>query len=779
MTESGIRDGHRLLSRVMGILAEPLDVEDMLNALATSVIPDLGDCCAIHLLGDTTDPVLVAAQHVSPDRVEAFRRVVEASPVTLDQPFGPGAVMASGRSQALPRIDDALLDSVLADGDMPARFRALNLQASYTAPLLSQGRVLGSLALSRTRTDEWTADERELIDLIAERAGGAVENAQLRAQVDSLGQLMLDLQSITAVLADATTVEDVTAAVIDRVRVAISADSAVIATCANSRVDALASIGLPEQRMQPWRVLTLRGLTPDGYAVETGKPVFVGNSVELAEAFPDAVGIVPGEAHAALPLRRYNGTPAVMRFDWNSPRTFAPAERGLLASVAQQVAASLERASLIVREHEARAVAEASQRRTDLLAEVTHSLASNLDVDRVLERLAEIVVPRLADLCTIDLIADPGDPPSFLSAEAVNPRVKELLHVTDSILPRRENPHTMIGKMLATGLPVFAPVVSEVHLRRISTSEEQAQMYFEMGIISGCVVPLRARGQVLGALSMFTTKDSGRVYDESDAELITEVGRRAGLQLDNARLFTREHDAAETLQRSLLPELPTLPGIEAAARYLPAAAHAGVGGDLFDLFALPDGAIGVAIGDVMGHDMRAAAAMGQLRSVLRSYAWEGVAPGIVLDRMDLLVQSFEMAQLATALYARLEARPGDEPGRLLRYANAGHLPPVVQYPDGTVRLLEEGQSVLIGAPSEHARAEAVENLPVGSTLLLYTDGLIELRHRSIDDGIADLLAVVKAHEPAAGAEALCSAVEASIDGKELTDDVALLAVRLL
>jgi PAS domain S-box-containing protein len=422
--------------------------------------------------------------------------------------------------------------------------------------------------------------------------------------------------------------------------------------------------------------------------------------------------------------------------------------------------------------------AEDGHRRMALLAEVTGTLAATLDVDAVLDKLARLVVPRLADLCTVDLVDLPGVPPRLLAVAAITPRLAELLRVTDHYLPRRRNPLTMIGQALATGEPVLAPKVTEEHLRRISVSAEQARAYLDMELVSGLVVPLIARGQVLGALSMFTTRASGRVYEADVVELMTELARRAALSVDNARMFTREHEAAETLQRSLLPDLPDLPDLDVAARYLPAAAHAGVGGDLFDLFALPDGATAIAIGDVMGHDMQAAAAMGQLRSVLRSYAWEGASPGVVLDRMDQLVQSFEMAQLASALYARLEPGAGGR-CRVLRYSNAGHLPPLLQHPDGTARFLEDGQSVLIGVPGGHTRFEGVEPMPRGSTLLLYTDGLLEIGHRPLEPGLDQLLAMMRAHDPAAGAEALCGEVLAGIEGQELVDDAALLAVRLL
>jgi serine phosphatase RsbU (regulator of sigma subunit) len=197
------------------------------------------------------------------------------------------------------------------------------------------------------------------------------------------------------------------------------------------------------------------------------------------------------------------------------------------------------------------------------------------------------------------------------------------------------------------------------------------------------------------------------------------------------------------------------------------------------VFALPDGATGLAIGDVMGHDLAAAAAMGQLRSVLRTCAWAGDSAATVLDRMDQLVQGFDMAQLATCVYARLQ--PADEPpGRRgaprLRWANAGHLPPVLLTADGRTELLTQGLSVPLGVPAPHGRHQGDISLQPGSTLLLYTDGLVETRAGDIDGDLDRLLRTVARHRPDDGPQALVDLLTGGLD--VLSDDVALLAVQV-
>ena len=221
-------------------------------------------------------------------------------------------------------------------------------------------------------------------------------------------------------------------------------------------------------------------------------------------------------------------------------------------------------------------------------------------------------------------------------------------------------------------------------------------MYDRLRLHSLMVVPLRARGRVLGALTLLSQHPYGRRFSQRDLHLATDIAGRAALAVDNARLYETEHAAAATLQHSLLPAVPSVPGLQIAARYLVGMDGNQVGGDWYDVLNLPDGAVGVAVGDVVGHDLRAAAAMGQLRGVLRSYAWDGGPPGSVLDRCDQLVQGLDMAAMATAVYARLE--PPDATGeRVLRYANAGHPTPLLLGPDGKLWRLDGNHSPMIGA----------------------------------------------------------------------------------
>lgn len=316
-----------------------------------------------------------------------------------------------------------------------------------------------------------------------------------------------------------------------------------------------------------------------------------------------------------------------------------------------------------------------------------------------------------------------------------------------------------------------------------------ADQALEVGLRSTLSVPLVSEGRTIGGLNLYGSKAAA--FDETSLQAAEIFTRQAVmllgyLQQVHAERYAaaREREVAATLQRSLLPTLPVIEGITTAARYAVSASQNQVGGDWYDVFLLPDGAIGFAVGDVMGHDVAAAAAMGQLRSVLRSYAYEGSRRSVVLDRLDRLVQGFDMAEVATAIYGRLIL---DRHTGTLVLSNAGHLTPVIRLPDGSVTRLDRGVSPLIGAlpsggPPRSSggapRSEAGAVLPAGSLLLLYTDGLVESRDRDIDQGIDALCQAVAALESPLDPERVCDELLALLGGSNPEDDVAILAIRI-
>ena len=443
---------------------------------------------------------------------------------------------------------------------------------------------------------------------------------------------------------------------------------------------------------------------------------------------------------------------------------------GVQSDVTDRVVAQEQQQHHLTAERASRSDAEAANAGLALLAEATSMLAATLDVGESLDRLTELIVPLMADWCVAELVEEGAV--RQISVRHRDDSAAPLMHRLAELRPgdlHRDSPRNQV---LRDGRPLLFHGTPEPMIA--AASPELSEIYRQLGLCSALIVPMTVRRQVLGVLTMVQA-ESGRCYGASDLRVAADLGRRAALTVDNAALFTREHEVAEKLQRSLLPDLPDLPGLQTAARYLPSETDAKVGGDWYDVLGLPDGAVGLAIGDVMGHDLKAAVAMGQLRSVLRSYAWRGLRPAVVLDSLDELVQGLDMAQLATALYGRLEFPPGIRPQ--FCYANAGHLPPLVLDPGGTVRFLHGGRSLLVGAPPEGPRVEDTASLRPGSTIVLYTDGLVEHRGLDIDVGTQRLGQVVAEHADASPDD-LCDAIlsEAVSNGRD--DDVALLVVRI-
>ena len=438
---------------------------------------------------------------------------------------------------------------------------------------------------------------------------------------------------------------------------------------------------------------------------------------------------------------------------------------GVQADVTARVQAEAER-------EEAYRATERAQSRLTVLAGVSAALSTTLDVGEALHRMAAELVPAFADWCAVDL-AEPHGVRRVAVAHKDPGRVAALRAVPQTAGVRG----TVVSTVLAAGQPQLFAEIDDARLAELAGPPERLALLREVGVTSGLVVPLRARSRVLGALSLGLT-ETDRRYGEEDLSMVVDIGRRAGLAVDNAQLFGREHEVAVALQRSMLPRVPSVAGLEISAHYFAGSERADVGGDWYDVLPLPDGSVGVAVGDVMGHDLIAAAAMGQLRSVLRSYAWEGHRPSEVLERLDRLVQGLGMAQLATCVYGRLLPVEG---GALLRYANAGHLPPVVQRRTGEVEVLDGGKSVLIGAPggsSEGGRPDGSAFIPRGATLILYTDGLVEDRETDVDAGVARLCALVAGHDPALGVSRLCDRLLDELLTGPRTDDAAVIAVRI-
>jgi serine phosphatase RsbU (regulator of sigma subunit) len=288
--------------------------------------------------------------------------------------------------------------------------------------------------------------------------------------------------------------------------------------------------------------------------------------------------------------------------------------------------------------------------------------------------------------------------------------------------------------------------------------------------------PLISRGTVLGALALIW--EDPHPLTEQDRVTIEALSSYSAQAVQRAGLLQERLDALVTLQSALLPDLPESDCLEMAARYRPAASRDQVGGDWYDVVVTPSGSTSLMVGDVVGHDIAAAAVMGQLRTMLRTIAWTlGDGPAAQVQRLDRAMEDLAVDAMATLVYARVEADDGSE-GRVLRWTNAGHPPPLLVTADGTATFLDQGlPDLMVGVQPATERTDNTAVLPPSSTLLLYSDGLVERRGETITTGLARLADAARRHH-ALAVDDFLDAVLGDLLGRELADDVAVLAVQL-
>jgi serine phosphatase RsbU (regulator of sigma subunit)/anti-sigma regulatory factor (Ser/Thr protein kinase) len=320
------------------------------------------------------------------------------------------------------------------------------------------------------------------------------------------------------------------------------------------------------------------------------------------------------------------------------------------------------------------------------------------------------------------------------------------------------------GKVAAERQPVLVqdPAPSELPYPALRT----------LGTDSLMGLPLLAEGEVTGVLIVAA---AARHFSSDDVNLLRLAADRVALAIDHARVYEREHRIAETLQRSLLPErLPQLPGLSVAARYLPAAAEAEVGGDWYDVLPTPTGGVGLVMGDVAGKGLAAASMVGRLRSALRAYALEGHPPARVVEQLNRLIWTEEdESQMATLIYVVVDPTAGE-----LRWVNAGHPPPLLLTAARLPQFLEGGSSVPLGVLPFPEFQEVSAPIDGDATVVLYTDGLVERPGEHIDTGLDRLADVVRgaSNDP----QQLCDLLlERLVPEVGAPDDVALLTLRTM
>jgi GAF domain-containing protein len=509
-----------------------------------------------------------------------------------------------------------------------------------------------------------------------------------------------------------------------------------------------------------WATFPLAEPTPAGDSIRTRQPVFLCGRDEIESRYPTLELSAPGERTlVALPLLTAGHALGAITLSFPSRRTFDAAEQEFLRLLADTCAQAMDRIQ---------AVQEAKERAYKLrfLTEASAELASSLDYQATLRRVAWLGVPEFADWCSISLLED-GDLRTLAVAHVDPEKVAFAEELQRRYPTDPSDPHGS-WNVIRTRKSELIPVITDDLLVASARDEEHLRLARELNLRSAVSAPLIAHGKVLGVMT-WVSADEGRLFSDADLSFVEDLAQRAAVAIDNAQLHSETREAAVRLQQAVLPDrLPAVDGWEFASYYSPSG-RTEVGGDFYDILRVGD-KVAFFVGDVMGRGVTAAAAMAQMRAAVRSYVALDPSPESVVRRLDTMFEMYGYSQLVTLVYVLV-----DDARKELRIVNAGHPPPVLLHEDGSLDTLSQMVTAPLGLGQED-RAEFRVSLADTDTLLLYTDGLIERRDEDIDVGQGRLTAMCStlAHHDL---EACLEELVVSVRDHTREDDVAALAAR--
>lgn len=540
---------------------------------------------------------------------------------------------------------------------------------------------------------------------------------------------------------------------------------AIVATAAREELDAT------------WAAVIARGVEPAAVIAAAGEapadvhalalPGGDRSSVPVADHRGDPRVEHPGSAPPATLVRiDIGGSGTVLLLGFHGLREVDEIDQRVLSGLADDGALAFERARLTARE-------VAARERADLLARVGTELDMMDGSDERVRRLVRLLVPDFADVAVIGRTVDDPAVFEFGAIAYGDPGADERLRARWQGFRSPCTTPNDVHRFLVDGKPQLEDDAAGMTFADLVGADlEDAPL---VGPLRSVIrVPLLAGNRVVAGL-MLAQGTSERRFNEDDLALAADIAGRASVSIERARLYELEHGIALELQQSMLGIRATSFGdqVGVTARYIPADRELQVGGDWHDAFALPGGQVGLVVGDVVGHGLSAAAAMGQLRSALRALAGGEPDPAEVLRRLESFALDTEGARLATVAYAILDPVTG-----VLRYCVAGHPPPLLLGPDGAATFLWEGRSGPLGVSGATERVEATAVLEAGSTVVLYSDGLFERRRELLDVSLGRLRTEAVAHRDGSPDELADGVLAGMLGDARKRDDVALLVASL-
>jgi GAF domain-containing protein/anti-sigma regulatory factor (Ser/Thr protein kinase) len=762
-----------LLAEAGTIFSSPLNLGETLVRIGRLVVPRLADWFSVDSLEDSGEIRNLAVAQSGSAGLALGRDLRGSRGVRVEDAHGMGSVLRTGESELYTDISDSLLGWIVVDDAQAEIVRALGPRSAIVAPLVAAGGVIGTITVVSTEPRrQYGAEDVPFVEELALRAALAIENARLyagerkaRAAAERASRRAERLQAFTAALAGATSpAESVDVVVREGLEILGGDSTAVFLLSEDGTVfEHAGSAGYPEGMAEEWQRFPSDLPSPANEAVTTGALVTIGSREEFAERWPDLVDAQQRYGNAAAicaPLvspSGVGGVGGVLYMSFREPRRFAEEDLVLVDSLARQCSQALERTRLYEAERNARADALRMARQLRALQSVTDSALAPRSLDDLLRDMLERVREALGTDTATVLILEGDDELVTRAALGVEEEAAKQIRIPVG--------QGFSGTIAAQRAPL---VVEDASTFRIFSPVLRGS-----GVRSLAGVPLLAEGdRVVGVLHVGTLEQ--RRFSDDDVLLLRLVATRAALSIEHAVLHDTQRVIAETLQRSLLPErLPRVPGVNIGARYVPGSSGMEVGGDWYDALALPDGNVGLVIGDVVGRGIAAASAMGQLRNALRAYAFEGMGPAESLGRLNQL--SFEIGPadlFATVCFCVVDSRRGE-----VRLASAGHPPPLISPSGGPGAYVEDGRGLPLGAVRDTRYSEFTTKLAPGATLLLYTDGVVERSGVPLDDSLARLEQEVRTWP--GGLEPLLDHLLEVFAPDEHGDDAALLAVCVL
>jgi serine phosphatase RsbU (regulator of sigma subunit)/anti-sigma regulatory factor (Ser/Thr protein kinase) len=642
--------------------------------------------------------------------------------------------------------------------------RGLGIQSLIWIPIVVGPQAERTLLLGwQSVISEPDASTVILARRFADQAGLAFEQLDRRlaqAEAARRAERTRRLQLVTAALSQAATASDVGSSCLEHAIAAAGADAGIIAFLAPSgdEVALVSSQGYDDEAVERWRTLPLDTKIPLTAAISSGQPIWALDDETAAPFLASAPSGGPdGErAWIALPMTGGAGSRGALQLGFKDLRELGDEDREWLQALTSQCSQAFERSRLLDEERRLRRRSEQLQRMT---ASLSGAVAQRDVADVVVAQIVEAVGAGAAGLAVLD---EASGLVTTLSSQGYDQDVVQpLLNASlDAPTPGNRAIRRRATRIYETLVEIGAEF------------PEAARDLALTGHASVAFVPLLVGGRVVGLL-VASWAERTTLSDEEQTFLESLAGQ-ASQALERARHFESERTIAETLQRSVLPEaLPRVEGAELAARYLPGTAELEVGGDWFDAIPLSNGRLGLVVGDVVGKGVQAAAMMAQLRNALRAFALDQMKPSSTVTRLNRLAEELSDSTFATLVYVVV-----DPVAHVCRFTSAGHPPPLVLYPEGRAEFLEGGRGLPLGTVADTSYTQDVVQIPVGTTLVLYTDGLIERRGSTIDEGL-ELLRVT-ALEGLGDPDGLVEHILSELVGlDERRDDIALLAVRLL